>query len=791
MTVTDARTPQIPGYTVFRQDRNQKKGKERNRGGGLIIGCKDTIPCHVVEKSYREEGDEITEAMTIEVPLMGNKKIRIVNMYIPPIRNTAEEADRNRESNIGTSKWPCTPDDIIVGDINAHSSIWDDAVKKNPRLWDDRGTLVEDWMMDNEMVTINEGYPTHCNRNSGTESAPDVAIVHANRMDRFEWKTIDDLGSDHKPILITYEVQSKIPPVNDTPKYKWRLKEARWPEFREEVEKNIPAYYHRTKTTQKLEKTLRKIIIAAANKHIGKKKVNNKSRAWMTKDIKEARSQRNKLRETFTRNREECIEASRKVAAMIKEEKARQWKAYVEKIDETTSDTQMWKTIRSLDGRYAPAKKNETLTVNGVSYVSDHDKANQFAKTYKAFSILPTRKEDRAIRRQVRQGQKRKPPEREESEQAIRVEEIKRTLNEMGTEKAAGDDDITYEMLKNLGPKALEMLMHLYNRCWMGDEDLPTMWKTATICPILKDGKDPEETSSYRPISLLSCMGKLLEKILADRLMSVMERRNLLNDNQAGFRQGKCTTDQVLQLTQQAGDRLHSHKGKTRTITTFFDYEKAYNKVWRDGLLWKMQEMNLPWRFVRYVRHFLSGNKTRVDVNGVKSKQFFLNEGLPQGSAISPLLFLIFINDIDVKLDDATRASLFADDTSIWAHEGLQRDTTNQLMQSEITKIAEWADKWKMVINQGKTKALAISTNPADISEQIDLVINNKQIETVKHHKFLGVTVDHGLGFSKHTEETVRKCSKRVNVMKCLAGKEWGQAPESQRRVYEGSYATR
>ena len=205
--------------------------------------------------------------------------------------------------------------------------------------------------MDNEMVTLNDGSPTHFSRSSGTESAPDVTIVHASRMERFEWKVIDDLGSDHKPILITYEVQSKIPPVNDTPKYKWRLKEARWPEFREEVEKNIPTYYHRKKTTLKLEKTLRKIIIKAANKHIGKKKVNNKSRAWMTKDIKEAIGQRNTLRKTATRNREEWIEACRKVSSMIKEEKSRQWKAYVEKIDESTSNTQVWKTIRSLDGR--------------------------------------------------------------------------------------------------------------------------------------------------------------------------------------------------------------------------------------------------------------------------------------------------------------------------------------------------------------------------------------------------------------------------------------------------------
>ena len=243
-------------------------------------------------------------------------------------------------------------------------------------------------------------------------------------MEIFEWKVIDDVGSDHKPILITYEIPNKIPTVNDTPKYKWKLKDARWNEFREEVERNVPAYYHRKTTTNKLEMTLRKTIIKAANKHIGKKKVNNKSRAWMTKEIKEAISRRNILGKTKTRNRDEYLEASRSTAMMIKEERTKQWKAYVEKMDESTTDSQVWRTIRSMDGRQAPSKKNETLTVNGISYVSDQDKAHQFAKTYKAFSILPTRKEDRTIRRQVRKGQKQKPLEREESEQAIRMEEI-------------------------------------------------------------------------------------------------------------------------------------------------------------------------------------------------------------------------------------------------------------------------------------------------------------------------------------------------------------------------------
>ena len=110
-------------------------------------------------------------------------------------------------------------------------------------------------------------------------------------------------------------------------------------------------------------------------------------------------------------------------------------------------------------------------------------------------------------------------------------------------------------------------------------------------------------------------MGKLLEKIIADRLLYILEVRNLINNNQAGFRPNRCTTDQVLKLVQQASDQLHKKSGDTRLMTTFFDYEKAYDKVWRDGLLYKMETLNIPARFIRlgvgYTSHFstLSSNQ--------------------------------------------------------------------------------------------------------------------------------------------------------------------------------------
>ena len=154
-------------------------------------------------------------------------------------------------------------------------------------------------------------------------------------------------------------------------------------------------------------------------------------------------------------------------------------------------------------------------------------------------------------------------------------------------------------------------------------------------------------------------------------------------------------------------------------------------------------------------------------------------EFLPQGSAISPLLFVIFINDIGFNLRTDTIARLFADGTTI-ARQGSKQDDLKQLMQEEVDKIMEWADTWKMVINKDKTKAMVISSDTKDTSWDIGLFAEDTQIETVKHYPFLGNKLDNGLYFGAHTEKMAVKCRKRNQVIKALAWKEWGNQLETK-----------
>jgi len=781
------KTPKIPSYTIKRQDRPQKKGRESNRGGGLITGIRKSIPFRVSRTEFAGKEDDISEWLSVEIPLKDNQKLRLTNVYIPPVRNTPEERNRNRGTQLTPEKWPAMKFDCLFGDFNAHSDIWSDVVAMGVVSENARGGEIEGWLETTGMMCLNDSSKTtRTNRSSeGSDTSPDISFVHASQLGMFTWNVGDQLGADHKPVVITYEDKYSIPEVNTKPKYKWKFKNAKWDQFTDEVERTLDESCD--SSAEKMERELSSKIVKAANLHVGKKKISESNKPWMTEEIKKAITERNRLRSI---NRKKWIEKGSEVKEMIKEEKKKQWKEYVNQLDMHTNPKQVFQTIRSMDGKGGQQNENEALVVNGVALVEDKDKAEAFAKTYRGFSRLPSRKTDRKLKRRVRKLLKSRPA-RTEEEQDITMEELERVIGATGNNKSAGDDDVPYEFIKRLGPRAKKFLLKICNRIWAGEE-VPRSWRTAVIKTLLKDGKDPELTASYRPISLTACLGKILEKIIADRLTYILESRGLLTDNQAGFRQGRCTTDQILKLTQDATDQMQmprkkgkdKTKGENATVISFFDYAKAYDKVWRDGLLHKLQTLNIPWRFVKYVRSFLSSRITSVEINNVRSRKFHLKEGLPQGSAISPLLFVVFINDIDNDLSFDTLASLFADDTAIWKWGRDLEGEARVEMQKEIDKIISWAETWKMSLNTDKTKAMIISSNPADSKINLGLRAGDNDIEQVDKYRFLGGTLESSLRFIAHLKELIKKCRQRINIMKSMSGKDWGNSVESQRTLY-------
>ena len=544
--------PKMPGFAIERQDRHQPKGRESNRGGGLITGVRETLAKkRLLKFSIKGNRDHLTEWLTIEIPTSNNEKVRITNVYIPPANSEASvqreaaddthsevasgtgETSRGRRSRRGSAigrgrkqqsssrggrrgsaigrgrnrqsssrgggasrsasargrrqpvsverndqnllysnsfdvrRWPCREYDMILGDTNAHSVLWDNNWSKGEA--DERGRIIENWCAANSMAPLNDGHSTRRCRTSGKGSAPDQAYVHSSKLDRFSWEVTEGFGSDHLPIIISY--QDMFPTVNNKPSYKWNLKKADWDKFTEEVEKTIPTNYAR-KSLNKIEKRLRKTIIKAANKHIGKKKINMKVKSYLTAEVKESIRKRNVLSKEVGTSRRQWREACKKSKDLIKAEKEKCWKEYVAELDRKSDAREIFRTIRAIDGQgQSQQHKNEVLEVKGVSYIADKDKAEQFAKTYREFSRLPRRakddkegkRRDRAIARRPKKARKhaRLNGTLEYSEMDISAEEVMKVIKRASNNKAAGMDDIPYELIKHLGPQAMEMLVQI------------------------------------------------------------------------------------------------------------------------------------------------------------------------------------------------------------------------------------------------------------------------------------------------------------------------------------------
>ena len=786
MTAQD-KVPVLPGYTILSKPRSQPRGKENVRGGGVMMGIRNTIPYREIKDyNIRDTNDGITEWQMIEIPLSNKEKWRLTNLYIPSER-AGDCRDSSLDSVVTTKFWPKGKDDLLAGDVNAHSSTWDEAMEKDEGSdqADKRGKMIDEWMEENDMVTLNSGERTHANRKTGREMTPDVSIVHGENMDRYQWKVLKQLGgSDHYPVMITREIEG-LNRVNEWINAKWDLKNAQWDDYRQQVEEKVPTNYEKKKI-HKLEKVVRKILIEAGNHHIGNKNRRKDTKPGYSKKVKEEIDERNKLKTKVQEpgGRERWVKKCREVNELIRKEKEENWREYVDELDTKTNCKQVWNTIRNLDGRISPRKENEVLVVEGKGYTRDKDKAKQFAKAYKRVSRIPRGPKDKIMKHQNRKFLNNIPKQRRKYEEDITWEELERAIDSAKNSKAPGEDKIPYEMIKQLGPKAKKLILHMYNAIWRG-EPIPQAWRTAVILPMLKEGKDPELPSSYRPISLTDCLGKILEKIVAERMSAYMEENNLFNECQAGFRQERCTADQVWKLVQTAADKFQSQRdGGVATIVTFFDFEKAYDKVWREGLIAKMIKLDLPYSFIKYTRLFLSARRTTVEINGTRSEKFYLNEGLPQGSAISPLLFLIFINDITDYMTPGATPSLFADDTAASVECGKDKKEAEKRMQDNINGLEKWAEEWKMKLNGGKTQVMIISTSNNDLKWKPKLHLGERELEVVNEYKFLGVTIDSGLRFNAHVNKVAAKARRRSKILRCLAGKEWGQSLETQRALY-------
>ena len=227
--------------------------------------------------------------------------------------------------------------------------------------------------------------------------------------------------------------------------------------------------------------------------------------------------------------------------------------------------------------------------------------------------------------------------------------ELSTAIRKFSSSAASGPDQIAYPLLKHLPEPAQLLLLSLSNRS-LYSHTFPSCWKPTTIIPIYKPGKPTSSPPSFRPISLISCISKLFERLILSRLTFHLKSYHLLSTCQAGFHPGRSSFDQILTLSQSIWDGFQNKKPPDRTILVSVDFSKAFDSVWHSALFHKLLSLKLPPCFLLWVRSFPSDRRAKVQVGGFRSRSFRIRRGIPQGSVLGPVLFILVVDDISKDL---------------------------------------------------------------------------------------------------------------------------------------------
>ena len=278
--------------------------------------------------------------------------------------------------------------------------------------------------------------------------------------------------------------------------------------------------------------------------------------------------------------------------------------------------------------------------------------------------------------------------------------------------------------------------------------------------------KDKQTISNYRPISLLPLFAKIFERIVFKNLYNYLKSNNLITKNQSGFTPGDSGTNQLISLIHD----IHKAFDDNRCLevrSVYLDMSKAFDKVWHEGLLHKLCQNGVEGNILKFFESYLSNRRQRVVLNGKCSNWAPIHSGVPQGSVLGPLLFLIYINDLECGIK--SQIKFFADDTSLYS---VVKDpiTSAAELNHDLKIISEWANQWKMSFNPDPTKPaeeilFSQKKNPV---VHPPLFFNGVEVKRVTEHKHLGLILDPLLNFAAHIKEKSAKARKGIGLIKHL-----------------------
>ena len=730
----------------FRSDKDLN-----TRNGGVCLYFKESLPI-----KERRDLEIIPETIVAEIKLI-RKKIFVVLSYCHPNISSEEfnEYLNSLEQIYELIRKENSYVSIFCGDFNARPPLFWEGDSENRQ-----GRLLNNFLISNNLEQL-ISEPTHV-RDDGSQFCIDLIFTDQPFLFT-ETGVLSSLDHHSKHNIIHATVNISVP---RPPPYKrkiWDYKSAKTDQIRANLRQvNWHELFSNLNVNEKCL-LFTDVFLDIMKNNILNKIItcNYKDAAWITPEIKTAINRNSRVYKKWVRRGRvlgelDKVRDVRNVTnKLIRKAKLSYYSNLGLKLsDPNTGQKCFWTTYKKLINK--KAKTNiPPLMENGAFISNCREKADIFNKYFanqctinNNGSVLPnlTSKTDASL-----------------SHISASQEEIINIINNLNPNKSHGHDGVSVSMLKLCAAEVAIPLQLIFNDC-ITTGMFPDSWKYANIQPVFKK-ENREIKSNYRPISLLPICGKILEKIIFDQLYAFLNLNNLLSKNQSGFRPGDSTICQLLSITSSIYEAFENYE-ETRTV--FLDISKAFDKVWHEGLISKLKCNGISGKLLTFFENYLSQRYQRVVLNGKESEWTGIKAGVPQGSVLGPLLFLIYINDLTDNISSDMR--LFADDSSLFTRVNGTIETHEKLV-SDLQTISEWAYQWKMTFNPDMSKQAieVIFSCKTNKPNHPDLTFNNIPIARESSTKHLGVYLDTRLTFSRHIKEKILKAMKGVTLLKLLS----------------------
>ena len=698
-------------------------------------------------------------------------KLAVVSAYI---RHTSGEgADELTRAVARASE--VTQFVLLGADSNGHSPSW------GPRNnLDAVGRLVEDVLSEGHLLVLNSSdSPPTFYSDHGDYSWIDITAASPALVSHVaEWGVYPgiEVGSDHRLIITVIDQQAERAGMRET--RNWRQTD--WQGFNRELFRSLDPTQCQGALLDALAvdtavEYLTSTIQGVIERTVPRRRICAYSRPWWTADLSDLRHRVAVTRRRWARtgrvvDREDFLFIRRLFRRTLVQAKLTSWR----RLCDGTSTVDFWALYRRLR-REGTGGAVEALQQGDRVLTSDAEKAAALAAVF--FPPLP---ESGRGRRRTRQRSiehawsTHRPPGREETPVVTRGEVILAVRRTRG-DSAPGLDGIPAIVYRRCLYTLLPWLVRIYQGS-LALGHVPLAWRTAKVIALRKPGKkDYTIPRSYRPISLLSVMGKFLEKIICKRLMHFLESNHILSPHQYGFRRGRETEQACCRLAESVVAAL---RRRHQTQAVMLDIQAAYDTVWQAGLLEKLRRKGIPGYIVSWAQGFLLGRRSLLGL-GEAEVEIRPECGVPQGSPLSPPLFTVFIDDLLWILGRIRelRVQAFADDLAVWVSGHFRDGRTHRGLRAALRAVGGWASFWRITFSVAKCEAILFRSWQTRIRRPFEVWLGSERIPYARVVRYLGVWFDDFLTWGQHIREATGAARRRLWALRRCIGRSWGLDP--------------